>query len=170
MSEIMIIPLILMLNSLLFIYLKHPLSCGLILLTQTIFTALISGLMNYNYWYSYILFLIMIGGMLILFIYMTSIASNEKFKFSEKLLFIILLMSMIMISSLTIDYFYSHLWISIMDIKSQNYIFNNSWAMNKYFNFPNNLLTFILINYLFITLIMTVKITKFSYGPLRQKF
>nr|ARH53997.1 NADH dehydrogenase subunit 6 [Phyllobrotica quadrimaculata] len=164
----MIIMMILIINSLIFMYLNHPLSCGLILLLQTICTALLSGMMNYNYWYSYILFLIMIGGMLILFIYMTSIASNEKFKFNKNLTIILMMMISLMMIMLMMDYFYSNMIIQTIDTKFLNY--DKNWSMMKYFNFPNNLMTFILMNYLFITLIMTVKMTKFSYGPLRQKF
>lgn len=40
-------------------------------------------------------------------------------------------------------------------------------SLNKIYNFPTNLITLLLINYLFLTLLVTVKITKKNYGPLR---
>nr|ATN23514.1 NADH dehydrogenase subunit 6 [Monolepta sp. EMHAU-15070824] len=165
----MLFLLLMFLLSILFVYMNHPLSCGLILLLQTIMTAMISGLMNLNYWYSYILFLIMIGGMLILFIYMTSIASNEKFQFKLNInLFLLsLLLLMLMIFS---DKFYPNLNNQILDMKSQNLFIINNMSMMKYFNEPNYYMMLFIIIYLFITLIVVVKITNISYGSLRQKF
>nr|AYW52275.1 NADH dehydrogenase subunit 6 [Galerucinae sp. 7 ACP-2013] len=160
---------LMILCSMLFIFMNHPLSCGLILLLQTIFTAMISGLMNLNYWYSYILFLIMVGGMLILFIYMTSIASNEKFSFNPSLMILLLFMSMLIILIL-MDEFYFNLMNKMLEMKSQNLMFNNNLSMMKYFNEPNYFLMMMIIIYLFITLIVVVKITNISYGSLRQKF
>jgi NADH-ubiquinone oxidoreductase chain 6 len=50
-----------------------------------------------------------------------------------------------------------------------SYIFENSINLNKLYNFPTNLITLLLINYLFLTLVAVVKITNIFYGPLRQK-
>nr|AYR05160.1 NADH dehydrogenase subunit 6 [Coleoptera sp. ACP-2013] len=155
--------------SIIFMFLNHPLSLGLILLLQTILIALISGLMHLNFWYSYILFLIMIGGMLILFMYMTSIASNEKFKFSNKIFFmtlIILSMSMLIIF---LDKFFINLNPQTYDSMqvSTPTIFNLS--LFKFFNIPSSNIFYMIILYLLITLIMVVKITNIKSGPLRQK-
>nr|APX39349.1 NADH dehydrogenase subunit 6 [Aphthona lutescens] len=155
------------LNSILFVLFQHPLTCGLILLSQTIMTAMITGLMNYNFWFSYILFLIMVGGMLILFIYMTSIASNEKFKFNNNFFLILILFFIMMLLLNTIDSFFTTY---LMNLKSFMMTLNNDMTLKKYINFPNYFIIFSMIIYLFITLIAVVKITNFSYGPLRQKF
>nr|WNV22597.1 NADH dehydrogenase subunit 6 [Psylliodes laticollis] len=163
------LPLLFM-NTLMFIFLSHPLSCGMILLIQTILMAFLSGMMNYNFWYSYILFLIMVGGMLILFIYMTSIASNEKFKFNKNLMLILIMTFMIMLTLYFIDLMYLNYFINIQDMKPMNSNFNNELSLKKYFNFPNFNMMIMMIIYLFITLIAIVKITNNSYGPLRQKF
>nr|APX40444.1 NADH dehydrogenase subunit 6 [Longitarsus melanocephalus] len=158
------------LNSILIILFKHPLSCGLILLMQTILIALKTGLMSLNFWFSYILFLIMIGGMLILFIYMTSISSNEKFNFNKKFFIIYLLFLIIFMISLFIDSYYLNLLNNIIDMKMSIHNFKNSISMMKYLNYPNYFIMMMMILYLFITLIAIVKITKFNYGALRQKF
>nr|YP_009730003.1 NADH dehydrogenase subunit 6 [Argopistes tsekooni]QHX99908.1 NADH dehydrogenase subunit 6 [Argopistes tsekooni] len=160
---------LLMMNSFMLIFMKHPLSCGLMLLIQTTLTALITGMMNYNFWYSYILFLIMIGGMLILFIYMTSIASNEKFKFNMnlfKMMMFIILMNLLLFMFL--DHFYFNNMNQLQEMMIIKY--SNNLSLMKYFNFPSHLIMIMLISYLFITLIAAVKMTKFSYGALRQKF
>nr|APX39400.1 NADH dehydrogenase subunit 6 [Aphthona melancholica] len=159
-----------LLNSILFMLFKHPLTCGMTLLMQTILTAMITGLMNYNFWYSYILFLIMVGGMLILFIYMTSIASNEKFKFNNKLIIWLMLFFMALLILNMMDLFYMNYHNNLSNLKDFLMTFNNNMSMKKYFNFPNYLIMFSMIIYLFLTLIAIVKITNFSYGSLRQKF
>nr|YP_010010568.1 NADH dehydrogenase subunit 6 [Psylliodes chlorophana]QOH99587.1 NADH dehydrogenase subunit 6 [Psylliodes chlorophana]QOK35988.1 NADH dehydrogenase subunit 6 [Psylliodes punctifrons] len=162
---------LLFMNTVMFIFLYHPLSLGLILLLQTILTALISGFMNSNFWYSYMLFLIMIGGMLILFIYMTSIASNEKFKLNKKMfLFNFMGLMIMMMLLLFMDMFYLNYFMNIEEMTMMNLTFNNNLSLKKYFNYPNYTLMIMMIIYLFITLIAVTKITNNSYGPLRQKF
>nr|ASN65986.1 NADH dehydrogenase subunit 6 [Pogonostoma subtiligrossum] len=162
------------LTSSIFLFMNHPMSMGLILLIQTILISLITGFMSYSYWFSYILFLIMIGGMLVLFIYMTSLASNEMFSLSMKISLVILLfliiITMIMI---TMD------WLNftpLMNNSNLNTMFQNinnnetSISINKIYNMPNNLITIMLINYLLLTLIVVVKITSITGGPLRRQF
>nr|YP_010036172.1 NADH dehydrogenase subunit 6 [Oberea diversipes]QQW46700.1 NADH dehydrogenase subunit 6 [Oberea diversipes] len=154
--------------SMIFVFLTHPLSLGLILLLQTIIITLITGSMSLNYWFSYILFLIMIGGMLILFIYMTSIASNEKFKFSMNLMIMFSMMITIFSILIFIDfYFFNKPMITELIYQPNNYHFNLS--LNKFINWPMNLIFLMMIIYLLITLIMIVKITDIKNGPLRQK-
>nr|ALO70309.1 NADH deshydrogenase subunit 6 [Astenus lyonessius] len=151
--------------SIFFIMMNHPLSMGLILLIQTIIISMITSTLSLNYWFSYILFLIMIGGMLVLFIYMTSVASNELFKFSYNLMNIsIMIMILMFILYFNYNYMYMNFEFNI------NNNFNNNFMFNKFINFPSNLIMFMMIIYLFITLIAVVKITNMNYGPLRQKF
>nr|AMH85588.1 NADH dehydrogenase subunit 6 [Cochliomyia macellaria] len=168
------------LMSLLFIFnfifmnMKHPLAMGLTLLIQTTLVCLTSGLMTKSFWFSYILFLVFLGGMLVLFIYVTSLASNEMFTFSIKLLFISLSILFLMIVTLffmdkNILLQYQNLEVkSICDLNS--YLTENSLSLNKLYNYPTNLLTILLMNYLLITLIAVVKITKLFKGPLRPMF
>nr|APX40067.1 NADH dehydrogenase subunit 6 [Neocrepidodera brevicollis] len=157
-----------MILAMMMLMMKHPLSCGLILLVQTILTSMITGMLHYNFWYSYIFFLIMVGGMLILFLYMTSIASNEKFKFTNKLMIMNLALIIIFTLIFFMDKFYFSTLNQIFDMKME--LMNNNVSMKKYFNLPHNLIMLMMIIYLFLTLIAIVKITKFSYGSLRQKF
>nr|YP_010414117.1 NADH dehydrogenase subunit 6 [Omophron limbatum]URQ84659.1 NADH dehydrogenase subunit 6 [Omophron limbatum] len=159
-----------------FMFLNHPLSMGLTLLIQTISISLITGIFSYSFWFSYILFLVMIGGMLILFIYMTSLASNEMFKFSMKLTNLIMLIMIIMIIIyLIIDYMNFNILTknsnlmefnnNLMNLKNENLL-----TLKMIYNKPNYLVTLIMVNYLFLTLIAVVKLTNIKYGPLRQKF
>nr|AFU50187.1 NADH dehydrogenase subunit 6 [Prioninae sp. MJTNT-2012] len=153
-----------------FLFMKHPLSFGLILLLQTILVALSTGMMNYNYWFSYMLFLIMVGGMLVLFIYMTSIASNEKFKFSSKIMMMTLGMLITSASLMIVDKFFLNTNMFMQDLIPQNMNSSNNFSMTKFFNWPSSMNLIMIMVYLLITLIMVVKITNIKYGPLRQKF
>nr|YP_009947904.1 NADH dehydrogenase subunit 6 [Aclees cribratus]QOH97072.1 NADH dehydrogenase subunit 6 [Aclees cribratus] len=155
--------------SIIFIFLMHPLSMGSILLIQSIVISLISGFLYFNFWFGYILFLIMIGGMLVMFMYMTSIASNEKFYMSKKIfLFILIMMSINTFMFIFIDNFFSNLILS----DSVNLLMSNkmnNFTLMKMFNYPNYLMMILLMVYLLLTLIAVVKITGKNLGTLRQK-
>nr|ALO70954.1 NADH deshydrogenase subunit 6 [Pselaphinae sp. 12 EF-2015] len=149
------------------LFMKHPLSLGLILLMQTINVSLISGLLS-NFWFSYILFLIFIGGMLILFMYMISIASNDMFFLNKILLIAIIFILMITLSIfMNFDLYILNLF-TMMENYFMNYMINS--FLLKFFNYPNKYILIILMIYLFITLIVCVKISNTSFGPMRQKY
>nr|QNJ33247.1 NADH dehydrogenase subunit 6 [Cnemoplites edulis] len=153
-----------------FLFMNHPLSFGLILLLQTLSITLITGMMNYTFWFSYILFLIMVGGMLILFIYMTSVASNEKFKFSPKI-FLLTLTMMIMSTPLLIsDKTLTNMSNFCYELSKQSTTYENNLSLSKFMNMPMNSNLMLIIVYLLITLIVVVKLTNVQHGPLRQKF
>ena len=165
-------------NRFIFLTIKHPLSIGLALITQTLFLSLFTGIYTSIFWFSYSLFLIFIGGILILFIYITSLASNETFIFSLNFKlskFFFLLITIIIIFVYLTDF--KSLFITNKTLNSEtfNLIFiktlieQNNLILNKIYNFPINIITIILVNYLFLTLIATVKITNIFKGPLRPK-
>nr|YP_010309805.1 NADH dehydrogenase subunit 6 [Mylabris quadripunctata]UMR54922.1 NADH dehydrogenase subunit 6 [Mylabris quadripunctata] len=153
--------------SILFVFLNHPLSLGLVILIQTTLISLISGKFCLNFWFSYILFLIMIGGMLILFIYMTSIASNEKFSINFGATILFLMLTLISIISLSIETPFIDQSIKNEMLNSKS--INLSFSMIKFTSFPLSLLLMFMIIYLFITLIAIVKIIDNKQGPLRPK-
>nr|YP_010730129.1 NADH dehydrogenase subunit 6 [Nevromus intimus]WEG22762.1 NADH dehydrogenase subunit 6 [Nevromus intimus] len=155
-----------------FIQMNHPLAMGLMLLLQTISISLISGMMLKTFWFSYILFLIMLGGMLVLFIYMTSLASNELFSISMKNFMFNLMLIFFMFFMLFLEIYPSFNFMFNMDMNFMSkdmFISENSLNLIKLYNYPTMNLTIMLINYLFLTLIIIVKITSIFYGPLRQK-
>nr|AXS65918.1 NADH dehydrogenase subunit 6 [Tenebrionoidea sp. 20 KM-2017] len=150
------------------IFLTHPLSVTLFLLGQTLLTSLMCNIMSSSAWFSYILFLIMVSSMLIIFIYMTSIASNEKFMMSPLLL---VMMALILLTSLLYLYvLHNNLLFAPNSITSYSHI--NSLQYNtmltKYFNFPMLIIVSMMIIYLLLALIATVKITDFKHGPIRH--
>nr|YP_010954846.1 NADH dehydrogenase subunit 6 [Hemisodorcus sinensis]WMW30231.1 NADH dehydrogenase subunit 6 [Hemisodorcus sinensis] len=145
---------------------SHPLSMGFTLLIQATLVALISGWMNLTFWYSYILLLIMIGGMLVLYMYMTSVASNEKFKFSLMLMLVFISTTSMMIP---ISYFMDMWFTNSKILTSENLkLMSSLLSLNKFLNFPAIMISIMLIIYLLITLIVVIKISSFKQGPLRN--
>nr|UQJ73691.1 NADH dehydrogenase subunit 6 [Potthastia sp. 1XL] len=165
-----------MISSTIFMQMKHPMAMGLTLLAQTFIICIITGNYSKTFWFSYVLFLIFLGGMLVLFIYVTSLASNEMFSFSMKMfmmasifMFLCLLIMLILDNNILMNYLsLNNEMLNMMNIKS--FIIENSISLNKLYNFPTNLMTILLINYLFLTLIAAVKITNMFEGPLRPKY
>jgi NADH-ubiquinone oxidoreductase chain 6 len=158
-----------------FTFIKHPLAIGLILLIQTLLICLISGFITKTFWFSYVLFLIFLGGILVLFIYVTSLASNEIFNFSLNLIVtclvnfsLIYFFIFFLDKNFLINYLINHETETLLCIKT--ILLENSLTLNKLYNFPINLITIILIIYLFLTLIAVVKITNIFEGPLRPNF
>nr|YP_010946866.1 NADH dehydrogenase subunit 6 [Rhabdoblatta similsinuata]WGO57623.1 NADH dehydrogenase subunit 6 [Rhabdoblatta similsinuata] len=151
--------------SLIFTQMNHPLAMGLILLIQTTFISIITGMLTQSFWFSYVLFLIFLGGMLVLFIYVTSLASNEMFSMSTKLL----MLAMIMLPTLFM--IYNNFNPSFMNQETFNFMTINNFTtlpLIKLYNNPTSIITIILATYLFLTLIAVVKITNIFVGPLRH--
>lgn len=163
------------LNRLLFLISKHPLGIGLILIFQTLLIRLLAGANTLNFWFSYILFLIFVGGLLILFIYVISLASNEIFNFSLK---IFLNKLILLILFIFCTYFFDLYLINFLNKNLESIKFENlkiltlesREILNKIYNFPRRIITIILIIYLFLCLIAICKIINIFEGPLRPKF
>nr|ALO76530.1 NADH deshydrogenase subunit 6 [Scydmaeninae sp. 840218] len=149
---------LLLVSTIMFMIMKHPLSMGMNLLMQIIIITLITGNTINFWWFSYITFLIMIGGMMVLFIYMTSIASNEKFKMNFKLPLVILMVSVINTNLMNYK----------MKINETLIYEEPIISITKFFCFPSNLIMAMMIIYLLITLIAVVKIVSIKTGPLRS--
>nr|YP_010326905.1 NADH dehydrogenase subunit 6 [Eligma narcissus]UNP54153.1 NADH dehydrogenase subunit 6 [Eligma narcissus] len=172
----MFISMLLMLNSFMMLFLNNPLSMGIMILIQTLLTCLISGMMIKTYWFSYILFLTFLGGLLVLFIYVSSIASNEIFSnsFNLKYTFLIFILMIIFTSMI---FFNNIKWMNLSfneDMTNLKLIFffnnENKINLNKLYNNQTFLMMMMMMIYLFITLIATVKIINIFYGPLRANF
>nr|UEN66871.1 NADH dehydrogenase subunit 6 [Diaethria gabaza eupepla] len=168
----MFLSLFMILISIFMFFLNHPFSMGLMILTQTLLLCMLSGMMINTYWFSYILFLVFLGGLLVLFIYVSSIASNEYFKsfFFLKMMMVIfffsLMISLFMYNLNWMNFYFNDEMINFFN----KFLFtNNEFNMNicKLYNNQTYYLTIMMIIYLFITLIAIVKITNIIMGPLR---
>nr|QXT44541.1 NADH dehydrogenase subunit 6 [Patawatermes nigripunctatus] len=150
-------------TGLMFTQMKHPLAMGMMLLMQTTMVCIISGTMYSSFWFSYILFMIMVGGMLVLFMYMTSLASNEMFSPSNKMLMMTTLMMPVLVY--------------IMPTVTNNKEMNTHNTMMEseitttttvMYNQMMGTMTTLLVLYMLMTLIVVVNIINVSKGPLRH--
>nr|ASM82810.1 NADH dehydrogenase subunit 6 [Neoperla sp. FS-2017] len=158
-------------TALIFTQINHPLAMGLTLLIQTLLVCLISGLTTQTFWFSYMLFLVFLGGLLVLFIYVTSLASNEMFSLtpSTSFMFISLLATSFLLYLATDPVWLTPLMKNLdMMPTLPGMPAEEIPPLMKLYNQPTNLITLMLALYLFITLIAVVHITKISFGPLRQ--
>nr|YP_010388301.1 NADH dehydrogenase subunit 6 [Nigidius miwai]UPO69316.1 NADH dehydrogenase subunit 6 [Nigidius miwai] len=149
--------------SFLIISTNHPLTLGMSLLIQTLMIALMSSLLSSSSWFSYIMFLIMIGGMLVLFMYMTSVASNEKFKFSTKILSLISISFILILTTKFMDSWLIKTPTNYLSMEN-NPLFI---LLNKFLNLPLISISSLIIIFLFLTLVAVIKITNIKHGPLR---
>ncbi|YP_009175362.1 NADH dehydrogenase subunit 6 (mitochondrion) [Daphnia carinata] len=146
--------------------LTHPLSMGLAILILTIFMAATLGMLSTNFWLSYILILVLLGGLLVIFIYISLLASNELF--SKKNILKMLFGSIMM---LFFTLFYSNLFFwttkseGVLSVKSNN----NEGLMwlNSLYSLDLGGVTVFLVFYLLLTLIVVVNITKSDSSSLR---
>nr|AQP28193.1 NADH dehydrogenase subunit 6 [Microcerotermes sp. G689] len=152
-----------MTTSLMFTQMKHPLAMGLMLLIQTTMVCLISGTMYKSFWFSYILFMIMIGGMLVLFMYMTSLASNEMFSPSNK-------MMVTMLMALPALLYIMPTVTNNKEMSSHNTMMENeiTTTTTVMYNQTMGTMTTLLVLYMLLTLIVVVNIINVSSGPLRH--
>nr|UYR22037.1 NADH dehydrogenase subunit 6 [Carcinus maenas] len=161
----MMIPITLIF-SFLFTRLVHPLSMGLVLLIQTIVISLMAGLSAPSFWFSYILFLIFLGGMLVLFIYVSSLASNESFSFS---LMAFLGASLALLALLVVFTFLDFATFPMVAAapSSVSEFYSTSMIISWIYNKNLMIFTLFIILYLLLTLVVVVKMTSLFKGPLR---
>nr|YP_010865763.1 NADH dehydrogenase subunit 6 [Sclomina pallens]WGT89507.1 NADH dehydrogenase subunit 6 [Sclomina pallens]WGT89520.1 NADH dehydrogenase subunit 6 [Sclomina pallens]WGT89533.1 NADH dehydrogenase subunit 6 [Sclomina pallens]WGT89546.1 NADH dehydrogenase subunit 6 [Sclomina pallens]WGT89585.1 NADH dehydrogenase subunit 6 [Sclomina pallens] len=151
--------------SITFMFLKHPLSMGMALIMQTINVSLITGMMINTFWFSYILLITMLSGALVLFIYMASIASNEKF-YTSITMMLFILASMSMALALTLLKAYPNMTETIKKMNLNN---EQVLSLIKMFNMHNMIVTLTMIIYLFMTMVVISYIVNVHEGPLRTK-
>ena len=151
-----------------FIRLYHPLSLGLSLLLQTILISVTTGIFTYSFWFSYILFIIFLGGILVLFIYVASLASNEFFNFSySALLASVLIIILFTLLSMVSDPLVTSSFKSSISLSSYNNFTSTPYIIRWIYRNTIINLTLFIILYLLLTLLVVVKITNLFKGPLR---
>nr|YP_010222521.1 NADH dehydrogenase subunit 6 [Calacta lugubris]UCC45932.1 NADH dehydrogenase subunit 6 [Calacta lugubris] len=135
---------------------KHPLSMGITLILQTLMISMLCGTALKSFLFSYIIMIIMMSGALVLFIYMASVASNEKFQTSIKMLIVSIIIMTITYQHKAYNYME---WNTPKDIKT----------LIKMFNTMSSFTTMMMIMYLMFTMIVVSGIASNKEGPLRMK-
>nr|YP_011036755.1 NADH dehydrogenase subunit 6 [Arrugada affinis]WRK21424.1 NADH dehydrogenase subunit 6 [Arrugada affinis] len=140
---------------------KTPMSLGIALLIQTTISTILLSKMMDSSWISMIMFLMLVGGLLILFMYMSSIASNEKFKPSAKMLLITIIIMMPTMDEVLMN--------AMADDKAQISTQLETISFTKMYNKKTLSFTLMMFNYLMLTMIVITSIIKIYSGPLRSK-
>nr|YP_003162816.1 NADH dehydrogenase subunit 6 [Oncomelania hupensis robertsoni]ABS87683.1 NADH dehydrogense subunit 6 [Oncomelania hupensis robertsoni]AEP39049.1 NADH dehydrogenase subunit 6 [Oncomelania hupensis hupensis] len=149
---------------LMFPLMAQPLSLGLSIMISTLFLCM-SSAMLISSWYAYILFLIYVGGLLVMFAYVAALSPNTLFSGMNAIIFFITLSVIIYVI------LYNHYFID--PVKTEIF---NTWAETKklktygvelvsphYISILIALGTILLLN-----LIVVVKICFYQHTPLRS--
>nr|AFI23562.1 NADH dehydrogenase subunit 6 [Stephanitis mendica] len=150
--------MMIIITSTLFLNLMTPLSMVITLIIQTLLISIISSIMISSFWYSYMLILVMISGLLILFMYMASIASNEKFYMSNKLILYMMLMGL---------YLKYTMPKTIHEMKISTMI-NQEITMSKLFNYKFITPTMMMMLLLFMMMVTISFLVSSNEGPMRK--
>lgn len=140
----------------LILFISHPIFFRIILIISSVMVGVICIKINLS-WFFYLLVLVFLGGVIILIIYINTLAMNEKFFFYK--------------------IFNKPLYTAIFIILTQIIFFKNFYLKVNFSNYMSirlyesiNLLSLIfLMLYLLLTLICVVKLVKFEYGPLIKR-
>nr|YP_008592450.1 NADH dehydrogenase subunit 6 [Eusthenes cupreus]AFY16816.1 NADH dehydrogenase subunit 6 [Eusthenes cupreus] len=149
--------------SILFLWLKHPLSMGFVLICQTLIIAMLAGMSLSSFLLSYIIVIIMMSGALVLFIYMASVASNEKFQTPLTLIMLFILINLITFIMQDKTDEMSGYINNFLNMKPEDLM------LIKMFNSSSGFITVAMIIYLLLTMIVVSNIASSSEGPLRKK-
>nr|YP_010026300.1 NADH dehydrogenase subunit 6 [Leptestheria brevirostris]QOQ37314.1 NADH dehydrogenase subunit 6 [Leptestheria brevirostris] len=145
-------------------FLSHPLAMALNLFLQTGFFCMLMGSFHGNYWLSYLLFLVFLGGLLIVFAYVSTLASNEKFTPSINY-------ALLAISGLGVLLLLYQPSLG-STLSSSNSLFSASKAAPESFSadlysFSSSSLLYLVV-YLLFCLLIVVRVSRLEEGPLRS--
>nr|UPL65763.1 NADH dehydrogenase subunit 6 [Physomerus sp.] len=149
--------------SFIFMWLKHPISMGITIIVQTMMMAMLTGLIMKSFWFSYIVMITMLSGMLVLFIYMASVASNEKLQMSNKLISLTVLMLLLSMMAQLMTENYED------ELMSSQTMTTETLSLNSLMNMKFKNITMMMVMYLLFTMITVSHIVNITEGPLRMK-
>lgn len=158
-SQIIIIRIIIFLRT------NHPITLGFLLIFSSVIFSIIIFLISRTPWISFVLIIVFLRGSIVIFIYITSISSNEVISIEFKFLPIIVLLILILIINNN-----NPLYNNIKNLNPiKNLINRNSIEIiYKTYNNSLNFFTLFIIIYLLLIIIVAVKITISSKSPLRS--
>nr|AKM70076.1 NADH dehydrogenase subunit 6 [Myzus persicae] len=143
---------------------KSPISSNLIILIQTMTLTMMINLINKTAWISFMIFILYIGGLMIIFLYISSIAFNElniNKNYKNMIFKLIIIFFMLM-------YFKMSLNMENMNYENK-FMFEDNFYLLNMFMMPNNLMIYMIMFILFFMLILIIWMLKINKGPIRQK-
>nr|YP_010131044.1 NADH dehydrogenase subunit 6 [Metaphycus eriococci]QPZ53233.1 NADH dehydrogenase subunit 6 [Metaphycus eriococci] len=167
-----------MINSLISNYkMIHPLIMGTNLMLFNIFVSLNMSMFNNNNWFSYITFLIIVGGMMVLFLYFTSFIMNMNtslkpnflMNMNLKMMMILIMMNFMLmfLNKFMIWYNKNNEIISINSMMNMN-LFNKNYYIMYMYMYNKNIISILSILYLLLSLTLIVKMIMMNKYTLRK--
>nr|QPK42064.1 NADH dehydrogenase subunit 6 [Falconius longicornis] len=151
-----------------FMSMKQPMSLIIIILMQTTLTIAMMNKLTQSPWFSYLLMIIFIGGMMVLFVYITGISPNEKNKNN----FTTAITMTMTITTIMTPFTKTELIFKMtkqLFMKIYHQPVNTYLYLTMMLNMQMYPLYIMMMMYLFITLIAVNKIINLNMGPLRKK-
>lgn len=147
----------------------HPIILRLILIFYSLFVVLKINLEMNNYWYSYVLFLLIIGGVIILILYLTRVSNNELFRINLLYYVYFFLKGFLLIFIL----FYILKFFTInINMYEDIYLINKLIFLDVIINikeiYVNFYISIYMLIYLFVLIVVCVLICLKNIIPLRQ--
>nr|YP_010281938.1 NADH dehydrogenase subunit 6 [Turbo cornutus]UKH51317.1 NADH dehydrogenase subunit 6 [Turbo cornutus] len=142
----------------------QPLSLGLSIMVFSVFICILLGITMAS-WYSYILFLVYVGGLLVMFAYVSALAPNNFFSSLKSIigLLISFIVVFLMLVFLYVPDFSFLMWVDEFSDYKTNF------CSGKMVVSPSNSSVIIFLGtVLLINLLAVVKICYYQQGPLRS--
>nr|WMC21048.1 NADH dehydrogenase subunit 6 [Chtenopteryx sicula] len=142
----------------------QPLSLGFMLMMMTLCSSFLIGMFTFS-WYGYLLFLVYIGGLLVMFMYVISLIPNLIFLSSKVFLYFFV----IFFGFLVMNFFISKSLVGV-DVKDLSLLDYSSLTMSGsgMIMMYDNFLCYLLLGVILLfVLISVVKICYYCEGPLR---
>ena len=136
----------------------HPISLAGVVIMQALLICSLGFFIYSTAWYSFIVFLIFLGGVIVIFLYVTRLASNENFAPQWK--------SFILLITLTI--FFSPILLFRAQENNLKTQINPSIIVSKIYSFQLAPIIVVSIIFLLFTLIVVAEIVKLTKTPLRS--
>nr|YP_007026827.1 NADH dehydrogenase subunit 6 [Metacrangonyx dominicanus]CCI69365.1 NADH dehydrogenase subunit 6 [Metacrangonyx dominicanus] len=150
---------------LIFFYSWHPLFMGVMVALQSILIGLSIYLFSAVSWFSYLLFMIFLSGMMVILIYVSSLASNLTMKYfflSFKMMMFFMSLFMLFILLYYKNTYFCDNFIDFSNLTVTIFLAGKVYSKEMY------LFTLLIICYLLLVLILIVKNSMFTKGPLRS--
>uniref|UniRef100_A0AAU6PBZ5 NADH dehydrogenase subunit 6 n=1 Tax=Dusuna sp. TaxID=3133678 RepID=A0AAU6PBZ5_9HEMI len=144
-------------------FFSNPMSMGFFLLIYSFLISFFISKIMLTSWFCYITMLMMIGGILIIFMYISSISSNESFKFNNNMNLLFMIFMFMIVEEFMLEFQVSDFICLHKDVESFNF-----FSVVKLYNSNCMFLTVFLIIYLIFSMIVVSNIVKHFKGPLRS--
>nr|ALO64456.1 NADH dehydrogenase subunit 6 [Lasioglossum calceatum] len=159
MLKFLLLTIMIMITLIIFNKNISPVNLMMILIMFTMITLILNYLINKKPLYCMMIFISMVSGNMIMFLYFTSLINNYYNKSIKSIINYMLLIIFLMFIMLLIYYMMPNLKFKY---------FNSHMTIYKIYTYPLCLSTFMLILYLILTLLFSMKICLFKHKPLRK--